>query len=593
MDIKQIREKFPQYADVSDGDLLLGFHRKFYSDMPIKDFMSRVDPEDKARFTISDKMWDYWESEVSKKQEGESSAELEQRLYGSIAPDVGKAEGITRSALQGATFGFGEELGAAGAAALGSAMGEGSFPDIYQQAVANERERMKQFSKENPLTSFGTELAGGLATGGLTGVGKTLGGVLTRGAIGGGLYGAGATDGGVVERAKGAAGGAAIAAPLSLAGHLVAPKISEGAKRLRKMGVPLTPGQYFGGFAQSVEQAAKQVPLVGEVPRKARERAMKEFTRVTMDEALAPIGKKLSADAKKYGREALREARDLVSQSYDDVASKIGSISFSPGILNRTSRALGARAAAGPGGAMRIVSYDAYPAIGPQGVKTLKRYFDKVRRDFGRNRVMPGSEYKALDSELRKAAMKFRASSAVEEQSIGDAIDKLRQELFDEVVRQAGPEVGDALRKTDFAYKMMDPISRAFDSTVSDEFFTPARLASSLRASSASQKQQTGFRTGQQPMQKLIEQAKDVFGEKEYSSARDFALITGLLGGLGATTGGAGILGAAAAVPAIYSKIGSNLLIPTVEGVGTGVSQALKRTAAPIGGLLGSYMAQQ
>ena len=29
--LSEIRQKYPQYKDVSDGDLLMGIHRKYYS----------------------------------------------------------------------------------------------------------------------------------------------------------------------------------------------------------------------------------------------------------------------------------------------------------------------------------------------------------------------------------------------------------------------------------------------------------------------------------------------------------------------------------------------------------------------------------
>lgn len=42
MNIKDIREKYPQYSDVGDRDLLMAFHKKFYSDIPVQDFFQRV-----------------------------------------------------------------------------------------------------------------------------------------------------------------------------------------------------------------------------------------------------------------------------------------------------------------------------------------------------------------------------------------------------------------------------------------------------------------------------------------------------------------------------------------------------------------------
>lgn len=42
MNIKQIREQYPEYKDLSDEQLVQGLHRKFYSDMPLDEFASKV-----------------------------------------------------------------------------------------------------------------------------------------------------------------------------------------------------------------------------------------------------------------------------------------------------------------------------------------------------------------------------------------------------------------------------------------------------------------------------------------------------------------------------------------------------------------------
>lgn len=42
MDIAEVRQKYPQYGDVSDEDLARGLHQKFYSDLPFDDFASKI-----------------------------------------------------------------------------------------------------------------------------------------------------------------------------------------------------------------------------------------------------------------------------------------------------------------------------------------------------------------------------------------------------------------------------------------------------------------------------------------------------------------------------------------------------------------------
>lgn len=42
MDIREIRQKYPQYDDLSDEDLAKGFHNKFYSDIPYEEFAKKI-----------------------------------------------------------------------------------------------------------------------------------------------------------------------------------------------------------------------------------------------------------------------------------------------------------------------------------------------------------------------------------------------------------------------------------------------------------------------------------------------------------------------------------------------------------------------
>lgn len=51
MKLSEIRQKFPQYEDVPDEQLLIGLHRKFYADMPFKDFNQKIQYDNKINPT--------------------------------------------------------------------------------------------------------------------------------------------------------------------------------------------------------------------------------------------------------------------------------------------------------------------------------------------------------------------------------------------------------------------------------------------------------------------------------------------------------------------------------------------------------------
>lgn len=49
--IAEIRQKFPMYSDVPDGELVRGLHKKFYSDLPYADFLKGIDFSEKVNPT--------------------------------------------------------------------------------------------------------------------------------------------------------------------------------------------------------------------------------------------------------------------------------------------------------------------------------------------------------------------------------------------------------------------------------------------------------------------------------------------------------------------------------------------------------------
>lgn len=244
-DIKQIRQQYPQYDDVSDGDLLLGLHRAHYPDMHVKDFMAKVDPQDNARFSISDKMWPYWEGEVTKKRQGESQSDMERRAYGAAArEEVPVSEGIGRSALQGLSLGIGDEAVAAMAATAHPFVkgSDGSdWGDRYDGYLGRERGKIGQFREERPATAYGTEIAASIVNPATMAAAPLvtaprLGAVGRAAAVGAGegaVYGFNAGEGGVRDRGKDAAIGLGAGAALAGSVSTVGGKLSNALARRR------------------------------------------------------------------------------------------------------------------------------------------------------------------------------------------------------------------------------------------------------------------------------------------------------------------------------------------------------------------------
>lgn len=148
-------------------------------------------------------------------------------VLGSVNNIVG---GVTDAITQGATFGFGDEMGAgvrAGARALTN-LAQGKDADLsgnYDRALADIRGREKDFTEEHPVASAAANIVGGLAAGGpaakvvsgATSLPRTIGRSALIGAGYGGLGGFGAGEGGFENRLSSAGTGAALGGLLGLA----------------------------------------------------------------------------------------------------------------------------------------------------------------------------------------------------------------------------------------------------------------------------------------------------------------------------------------------------------------------------------------
>lgn len=141
----------------------------------------------------------------------------------------GKLESFLRGIKQSATLGFGDEL---------TALAESAFtPKTYDQSVGEARANDAAAQKENPWSYGGGQLAGGLATAAIPGLGAggIAGATTTAGKLGqaallggkiGGISALGEHQGGdvldnVEAGLKGAAGGAVSGAVLQGAGSLI------------------------------------------------------------------------------------------------------------------------------------------------------------------------------------------------------------------------------------------------------------------------------------------------------------------------------------------------------------------------------------
>ncbi|MEG3124783.1 hypothetical protein [Sphingomonas sp. GB1N7] len=142
-------------------------------------------------------------------------------------PDKGKFDAVVTGALDAASLGSADEVGA-GVDALGNSignivgLGDGqSIGDRYAQTRDENRTQLKDASYYNPGSYLGGQVIGSLATlpiGGEAALGRTALQTAARagaeGAAYGGVYGFNSADGGVADRLEAGAKGAALGAGL-------------------------------------------------------------------------------------------------------------------------------------------------------------------------------------------------------------------------------------------------------------------------------------------------------------------------------------------------------------------------------------------
>jgi hypothetical protein len=143
MDMSEIRKQYPQYSDLSDDELLRGFHSKFYSDMDYEEFTSKI--------------------ERTPPPEPETST-------------TDKVRGGIQTYLKGALFDWGDEVVGAGRALVERALPstdafaddptvrktERSIADDYRMYRDEERELQKEFADEQGGWATALELTGGV-----------------------------------------------------------------------------------------------------------------------------------------------------------------------------------------------------------------------------------------------------------------------------------------------------------------------------------------------------------------------------------------------------------------------------------------------
>ena len=210
--IEDLRAKFPQYENVSDNDLVLAVYNKFYPNLSPEIFGERIGLNLKQFNSI-----------FKSNETVEQTDQNEEKIY---APTQ-----RTRTAAQGLTFGFGDEI-EAGTRALFS-------EKTYDEELQRVRKSIKAYKKDYPIESVAFEVAGAALPALLPGGQASLARAIGVGALQGAAYGVGTGDGDLpsrLARAPGAFAGGALGGSagygLAKAGGFAINKLADSARRV-------------------------------------------------------------------------------------------------------------------------------------------------------------------------------------------------------------------------------------------------------------------------------------------------------------------------------------------------------------------------
>lgn len=457
---------------------------------------------------------------------------------------------------------------------------------VRQEEAAYQAGRQQRGEEGFDVSRLGGNIVSGIIPGGAA---TKLAGTGLRGAaIAGGATAAlqpvteGKPEDFAEEKLKQVAGGAVAGAAgqkvLEAAGDVLNPLLRKSEQTMRELGVKGTIGQKLGEPVKALEEFAQNLPLVGTAIENQRQRVLFDFNKAIINKALDKVKTKLPAEA--IGRDAVQFAVDQVDSAYDDVLSKM-SFSLTPkessSILNALNKAT-------------------LPSQGQRD--TASAIVNKVVLDrFPASGVIPGTEIKKIESDLRAQAIKYLSSTNASERDIGDALQLVLKEIKSAVYDQ-NQKLTPQLRRIDSAYGDLAVMKIAAANTgAKSGVFTPKQYQQAVRQADQSRKK-SRFATGTARGQKEAEAALEVIGETPG------AVLEGRLAGLAK---GGGILGlfydpvTGAAITgstrALYSDMGQDIAdfllrarSPAVKKVGERITKEATRVGAPAGaGLLTQY----
>lgn len=466
--IAEVRTQYPQYKDMSDQQLADALYSKFYSDLPRDQFNAKIGLK-------------------ATPAAARSAAPRSQPKRTLLQEAAGALANVNRGLLIGDEIAAG--VGTAIDVASGKARGLGDIPNLYAQNMKTQREIEDDFTARRPNSAAlarGTGAAATLAVpaGGAANIYAQSPRLLNaaRGAVLAGTQGAAAglvDRGSAQERLQTASRAAVDPVTLGLgaAAGALAParagrsrrQISENVQTMRAEGVPLTPGQAYGGLAKTTEDALTSTPILGGAIQDARRTGTQRFNTAVANRALRHVNARVPAEVRPGG-DTIAYVGDYLGRQYDDLLPR-GGVRADPGFADDVARSVTPVA----------------ETLTPQSRDQLLNIVEsRVSSRLGQDGTMDGQTYQRVQSELKTLIARFNGSRDADQQAIGEALGGISVALRDAAGRQ-NPAFGGRLRRIDRAYAEFKRMERAATSVAAEGgVFTPAQYLNAVKAGDTS-----------------------------------------------------------------------------------------------------------
>lgn len=425
--------------------------------------------------------------------------------------------------------------------------------------LARRRDDLERAFNANPALYIGGEIAGSIPTaiasakfmrgqGIANPVARGIASGVAGGATGGFLTG----EGDVAQRAPGAAFGAAAGGLMGGAGEIIAPKVSAAGQRLIARGLPETP-EMLGRGAKAVTGALRQAPFIGGAFRDRADETGANAAKAIAQSIVEPIGEKI--DDASSGLAAFQSVQKAVSRAYDKAFDgKV--VDAGDGLEDEARKMMGVRLQKDAKGKARLIADDA-PALEEKDISQVLKQLRLLDSEFGTG-IISASRWKNADSELRKLAesidpnnpkVTLQEGRARQAGAKAEQYKKLRKWLES----RADKDLLQETRQIDLARKSQEIIKDAAMNMArrdmgEDAVMTANDIARAVRSNASADE----ILKENALLQGVASDLKTVYGQLEYNSARDNAVMNAIganapflsgAGGLAALAVGTGLDG--------------------------------------------------